>query len=111
VNSISRTTLLSVNCQVYSLIAQKDNALNMQIAKASLQLAEASKRDSAAMRAIAKDSKMVALATSRDSAAMRTIAAVTILFLPATFTAVSRNVLYCLFIKDGSHRGPSPLSA
>jgi hypothetical protein len=87
VNSISRTTLLSVNCQVYSLIAQKDNALNMQIAKASLQLAEASKRDSAAMRAIAEDSKMVALATSRDSAAMRTIAAVTI--------SISTRNFYC----------------
>lgn len=41
------------------------------------------------MKAIAEDSKMVALATSEDSGAMRTIAVVTMIFLPATFTAVS----------------------
>ena len=54
----------------------------------NMQIAEASQRDNAAIKAITEDSKMVALATSRDSAVMRTIAAVTILFLPATFTAV-----------------------
>jgi len=40
------------------------------------------------MKTVAEDSKTVALATLRDSAAMRTIAAVTVFFLPATFTAV-----------------------
>ena len=79
--------------QVYSLIAQRDNAVNMQIAEASRRIAEASRQDNLAMREIAEDSKAVALATARDSAAMRVIAAVTILFLPATFTAVSYFIL------------------
>lgn len=52
-------------------------------------LAELSRRDAELMIEIARDSRSVALATARDSAAMRVIAAVTVLFLPATFTAVS----------------------
>jgi hypothetical protein len=52
-------------------------------------LAELSRRDAEFLIEIARDSRSVALATARDSAAMRVIAAVTVLFLPATFTAVS----------------------
>jgi hypothetical protein len=74
--------------QVYSLMAQKDNALNMQTAEASLNLSRASFRDSAAMIAIAEDSKQVALATSKDSSSMFIISALTLIFLPPTFTAV-----------------------
>ncbi|KAI4124398.1 MAG: hypothetical protein LQ347_005758, partial [Umbilicaria vellea] len=76
-------------------IAQKDNMLMVQ-------LAEASRRDNAAITAIAEDSKMVALATSRDSAVMRTIAAVTMLFLPATFTATLFSTTFFNF------QAPSP---
>jgi hypothetical protein len=61
----------------------------MEISEASKRIAEASQKDNTAMRALAEDSRTVALAAARDSAAMRVIAAVTILFLPATFTAVS----------------------
>jgi hypothetical protein len=50
------------------------------------------------MKALAEDSKSVALATARDSAAMRVIAVVTILFLPATFTAVSNLLTICSLI-------------
>jgi hypothetical protein len=75
--------------QVFSLISQKDNAVNIEIARASHTIAQESRRDNAIMKHIAEDSKAVALATARDSAAMRVIAAATILFLPATFTAVS----------------------
>ena len=82
-----------MNDKVYSLIAQRDNAINLQIAEASKRIAEDSRQDNIAMRQIALDSKTVALATARDSAAMRVIAAVTIFFLPATFTAVSFLVL------------------
>jgi hypothetical protein len=78
--------------QVYSLMAQKDNALNMQTAEASLNLSRASFRDSAAMIAIAEDSKQVALATSKDSSSMFIISALTLIFLPPTFTAVRRSV-------------------
>ena len=52
-------------------------------------IAELSRQDNKLMLQIAEDSKAVALATARDSAAMRVIAAVTILFLPATFTSAS----------------------
>lgn len=73
---------------MYSLIAQKDNAENIRLADASVRMAQAGIDGNAAMKAIAEDSKVVAVATLRDSAAMRTIAAVTVFFLPATFTAV-----------------------
>ncbi|KAJ4358373.1 uncharacterized protein N0V89_002955 [Didymosphaeria variabile] len=78
---------------VYSLMAQKDNALNMQTAEASLNLSRASFRDSASMIAIAEDSKQVALATSKDSSSMFIISALTLIFLPPTFTAVCRHSL------------------
>ena len=61
--------------QVYNLIAQRNNKLSMQ--------------DTAALKTISEDQKRIALAATRDSAAMRTIAAITAVFLPATFTAVS----------------------
>lgn len=51
-------------------------------------LAELSRRDNELMIQIAKNSRQVALATAQDSAAMQVITAVTMLFLPATFTAV-----------------------
>lgn len=54
-----------------------------------LLIAENSRRDNQLMLRIARDSNSVAESTARDSAAMRVIAAVTVLFLPATFTAVS----------------------
>lgn len=104
----ARCTYLTQRAQaqvqtVYSLIAQRDNAVNMQIAEASRRIAEASRLDNLAMREIAEDSKAVALATARDSAAMRVIAAVTILFLPATFTAT----LFSASFFDFHPRNPS----
>jgi hypothetical protein len=54
--------------QVYSFIAQKDNFLNLRTADTSVRIAEASRQ---------------------DSTAMRSISVVTLLFLPATFVAVS----------------------
>ncbi|KAF1974197.1 hypothetical protein BU23DRAFT_638368 [Bimuria novae-zelandiae CBS 107.79] len=73
--------------QVNTFMAQKDNALNMQTAEASLNLSRASYRDSATMIAIANDSKQVALVTSKDSSSMFIIATLTLVFLPPTFTA------------------------
>jgi hypothetical protein len=52
-------------------------------------IAELSRRDNLLMIQIAKDSRAVALASAQDSATMRVIAGVTVLFLPATFAAVS----------------------
>ena len=57
-----------------------------------LLIAENSRRDNQLMLQIARDSKSVAESTARDSAAMRAIAAATVLFLPATFTAVSATL-------------------
>ena len=61
--------------QVYSGIAQRDSANSISIAETGTRLAATSHQ--------------VAIATSRDSAVMRVITAVTVVFLPATFTAVS----------------------
>ena len=63
---------------MYSLISQRENALSV--------------RDNAELKKISKSQADVALAATRDSAAMRIIAAITTVFLPATFTAVSRNL-------------------
>jgi hypothetical protein len=52
-------------------------------------IAELSRQDSRLMLQIAEASSAVTLATARDNAAMRVIAAITILFLPATFTSAS----------------------
>jgi hypothetical protein len=60
--------------QVNSNIAQRDSANSISIAETGTRLAATSHQ--------------VAIATSRDSAVMRVITAVTVVFLPATFTAV-----------------------
>ena len=59
------------------MIAQRDSVANIRLGESSL--------------AVSAASTDIAIATSRDSAAMRTIAAVTMVFLPATFTAVSAH--------------------
>ena len=88
---------------MYCLVASRDSLTTIEITRASHDLAEKSRSDNLTMQAIAKlsrqdnklmlklaeDSRAVALATARDNAAMRVIAAVTILFLPATFTSAS----------------------
>ncbi|GAW25031.1 putative Mg2+ transporter -like Zinc transport protein [Rosellinia necatrix] len=98
----------TVNC----LIASQDNLTNIEIARASHNIAEGSHRETEAMRIIAelshrdnelmiqvaKDSRAVAVATAQDSAAMQVIAAVTILFLPATFTATFFSMTFFDFL-------------
>jgi hypothetical protein len=63
---------LIADLQTYNFLAQKDNMLNIEVAR---------------------DSKLIALASSRDSMSMKTIALLTIAFLPGTFVAVSIPVL------------------
>ncbi|GAW17429.1 hypothetical protein ANO14919_068860 [Xylariales sp. No.14919] len=89
------------NQTVYCLIASQYNLADIEIARSSCNIAEEIRKENEALRAIAEitrrdnelmiqvatDSRSVAIATARDNAAMRVIAAVTILFLPATFTA------------------------
>jgi hypothetical protein len=78
-----------MNLQVYSLISQRDSAVNLeiaqrsgQVAEQSMEIAQLSRKDNLAMRE-------VAIAAAKDSATMRVIAAVTLFFLPPTFVAVS----------------------
>jgi hypothetical protein len=72
---------LANTLQVYQFGAQKDARVNIELAKNSAAIAEASSKDSAVMRAIAVE-------TRRDSTAMKTIAVLTMFFLPGTFVAV-----------------------
>lgn len=70
--------------------ASRDIAIESRAESEAMRtIAELSRQDNRLMIQIAEDAKAVALATARDSATMRVIAGVTILFLPATFAAVS----------------------
>ncbi|KAH8731933.1 hypothetical protein GQ44DRAFT_698214 [Phaeosphaeriaceae sp. PMI808] len=68
---------------VYSGIAQRDSSISLGLAGTSTKLAESSQE--------------IALSTSRDSAVMRVIAAITIFFLPATFTATFFSTTFFSF--------------
>lgn len=79
---------------VYSLSAQRDNSLSIQLAESSLEISEAIRSDNLAMKAIAEnsriiaeESKIVATESLRKNDAMRSIAVVMMLFLPPTFIA------------------------
>ncbi|RYN34544.1 hypothetical protein AA0119_g12375 [Alternaria tenuissima] len=71
---------------VYSAIAQRDSATSLRLASTSTSLAQSS--------------QSVAISTSRDSAVMRIIAAITIFFLPATFTATFFSTTFFSFNDD-----------
>lgn len=74
ISSVVHDVMLN-SMQVYSPISQRENAMSL--------------RDNDELKKISTNQGRVALAASRDSAAMRVIAVITIVFLPATFTAVS----------------------
>ena len=57
------------------MIAQNDNQTNIAIAEAS---------------------RRIAFETKRDSDAMKTIAALTMIYLPATFVAVSQSIQFLI---------------
>jgi Mg2+ and Co2+ transporter CorA len=94
---------------VYSLIAQRDNSLSIQLAESSLRIAEATRSDNLAMKAIAEnsriiaeESKIVSMESLRKNDTMRSIAVVTMLFLPATFIATLFSTSFFNFqSKDG----------
>lgn len=83
------------------MIAQKDNALNV--------------RDTAELKKISKEQNKIALAATQSNASMGFISILTILFLPATFTAVSHLHLLlkeiCLTDEQNGQviASPSPL--
>jgi hypothetical protein len=58
------------SAQIWSLIGQKDNQLNQDIANSS---------------------RVVVIESKRDSSSMKALAVLTMFFLPATTTAVSRE--------------------
>ncbi|KAI0458931.1 hypothetical protein F5B21DRAFT_527748 [Xylaria acuta] len=109
------------NQTVYCLVASQYNLTDIDIARASRNIAEETRKENEAMRTIsqvtrhdnelmiqvAKDSRSVAIATARDSAAMQVIAAVTILFLPATFTATFFSMTFFNF-SDAAKPSVSP---
>lgn len=77
---------------VYSLSAQRDNSLSIQLAESSLQISEAIRSYNLAMKAIAEnsriiaeESKIVVTESLRKNDSMRSIAIVTMLLLPPTF--------------------------
>ncbi|KAI4714078.1 hypothetical protein J4E89_001528 [Alternaria sp. Ai002NY15] len=71
---------------VYSGIAQRDSAISLKLASTSTSLAQSS--------------QSIALSTSRDSRVMRIIAAITVFFLPATFTATFFSTTFFDFKPD-----------
>jgi Mg2+ and Co2+ transporter CorA len=75
--------------KVYQFMAHKNANVNIELAKHTSVLAEASKDDSAAMRTIALESSFLAKASKKDSSAMKTISIVGMVFLPGTFLAAS----------------------
>jgi methyl-accepting chemotaxis protein len=107
---------------MWNILAHEDNETSQKLANASKdiaiaskEIAEETKKDSAAMKEIAAASKQIALesqkiaqetkidsaamrkiaaSTKKDSAAMKSIALLTMLFLPPTFTAVSLLPLF-----------------
>ncbi|KAF2022481.1 hypothetical protein EK21DRAFT_95678, partial [Setomelanomma holmii] len=66
-----------------ALVQTRDSAISLRLAATSTELAETSQD--------------VALSTSRDSAVIRVIAAITIFFLPATFTATFFSTTFFSF--------------
>ncbi|KAI1158682.1 hypothetical protein F5B18DRAFT_640021 [Nemania serpens] len=109
------------NQTVYCLIASQYNLAGVELAQTSCNIAEETRKENKAMRTIseiarhdnelmiqvAKDSRRIAIATARDSAAMQVIAAVTILFLPATFTATFFSMTFFDF-SNAAKPGVSP---
>lgn len=73
--------------QIFNFIAQRDNALNIELSKSSRKIAEESRRDNLLNIEIAKATAQVAEETRQDSAAMKTIAILTLTFLPGTAVA------------------------
>ena len=72
---------------LFSIIAQNDSKVSIEIAAASRALAIENEKDQRISIAIAKASRAIAVESKRDSSSMKTIAAVTMLFLPGTFVA------------------------
>ncbi|KAK2600709.1 hypothetical protein N8I77_010224 [Diaporthe amygdali] len=82
---------------VYSLIGQRDNRLNHNMAKDSHRIAEISYQDNATM-------KTMSLLAQRDSSDMRIIAWAILIFLPGTFTAALFSSTFFDFLPDDNPR-------
>ena len=78
-----RHTERQIQC-VLSIMAQKQQELSIQIAKAQSKLAEASREEQVLSIEIAKASKIIAEETKKDGSSMTTLAVVTLVYLPCT---------------------------
>ncbi|KAF2756249.1 hypothetical protein EJ05DRAFT_478258 [Pseudovirgaria hyperparasitica] len=73
--------------QISSLMAQRDNYYSQAIAQESAVLARGARQDNKLMAQLADSSRKIATTSLRDAKAMKAISVVTMVFLPATFTA------------------------
>lgn len=80
---------IDLGSQISNFIVQRDNALNLELAKSSRKIAEESRIDNLLNVKLAKVTAQMAEETRQDSAAMKTIATLTLIFLPGTAVAVS----------------------
>ncbi|EGP90590.1 uncharacterized protein MYCGRDRAFT_90665 [Zymoseptoria tritici IPO323] len=72
---------------MFSIVALRDNKLNIQLAESSRRIAEESRLDNLLNVKLAKATAQLAEETRQDSAAMKTIAVLTLTFLPGTAVA------------------------
>lgn len=78
---------------MFSIVALRDNKLNIQLAESSRRIAEESRLDNLLNVKLAKATAQLAEETRQDSAAMKTIAVLTLTFLPGTAVAVGPFLL------------------
>jgi hypothetical protein len=92
---------------MFSIVALRDNKLNIQLAESSRRIAEESRLDNLLNVKLAKATAQLAEETRQDSAAMKTIAVLTLTFLPGTAVAVSLPYVHPDFKYLCSHYTPT----
>jgi hypothetical protein len=85
-----KTFNVHTSLQVYSMTSQRDSAINPEIARESSKVSEESKKIAELSREDNLAMREIAPTAAKDSATLRVIATVTLIFLPATFVAVSK---------------------
>lgn len=76
-------TSRQIEC-VLSIMAQRQQELSIEIARAQSKLAEESRREQGISIEIAKTSQTIAEETKKDGSSMKTLAVVTLIYLPCT---------------------------
>jgi len=97
----SGTASRQIEC-VLSIMAQRQQALSIEISRGQAKLAEASRREQGISIEIARASQSIAAETKRDGSSMKTLAVVTLVYLPCT--TVSSIFAMPLFDWDADDR-------